>query len=546
MSRSLSSDVDALTAAAGVVAEQPRGDDPRSESPPADGANRRDAVSIKAMLSDAAVYGLASVMDRAIGFALLPIVTLLLSPRDYGIVSLFTTTASLTFIVTSLCLHQAFFRFYTETTDDVRRRELIDTSVTLAIGFWAIAATAVWIFAEPLNRWIFDLPGRALVGALAVVALAEAIDALAGNRLQADGRPWALFWIRIGSALAVRSASVAAILVGAGAWGIISCDAAGRLATVAVITAVAFPRVRLRVSRPLVAPLASYGALLVPALLSFAAMAVTDKYTIRALVEDPLEQIGLYSVGERIAGIMQMANLAFILGWQRFAFRNMHLPDGSRIIARGFLAYAAGGAVVATGLALLGDDVTYWLIAEKFHGGMSVITPLTGAVYFSGLASAAEIGLHKARRPGSISRLNVGAALLNVALNCYAIPRWGIQGAAVATLVSQAARLAGVWRASQRAFPMPVNYGRLAIVWGTCLAIFIAGQLFRGFGWAGATVGQAALVAATPLVLWRLPMWSEAERATVRRAWRSVATRGASFGRHSAAGAGESRSKSPT
>ena len=64
------------------------------------------------------------------------------------------------------------------------------------------------------------------------------------------------------------------------------------------------PEARLVPDPKLIRPLVSYGALLVPALVSFYVMTVADKFMIRALTDSPLEQVGLYSVGERIAGVM--------------------------------------------------------------------------------------------------------------------------------------------------------------------------------------------------------------------------------------------------
>jgi O-antigen/teichoic acid export membrane protein len=315
-----------------------------------------------------------------------------------------------------------------------------------------------------------------------------------------------LFWIRISGSITLRTAGVIAVVLGAGAWGWILADALGRLLTTLLILAVAFRKARLSVDARLVRPLASYGALLVPAMLSFYAMTVTDKFAIRALTESPMEHVGLYSVGERIAGIMHFVNLAFILGWQRFAYNNMHLPDGRSIIARGMFVFAVGGGFLAMTLSMLGDDFTHWVISPKFAGGIPVIAPLTVAAYFGGLASAAEVGLHQSKKPLTISTLNLAAAGLNILLNCVMIPIWGIAGAAIATMVSQGTRMALVWRASQRSYAIELDYRRLSAAIVLFAGVLALGQGLRPFGWTTATIGQSLLVIVTPLVLWLLPV----------------------------------------
>src|SRR5690606_37793731 len=106
----------------------------------------------------------------------------------------------------------------------------------------------------------------------------------------------------------------------------------------------------------------------------------------------------LYGVGHRISSIMQLINTAFLLGWRRFAYKNIHHPDGPRLLARGVTLFSLAGGYGALGLSLLGDDLTYWVVDAKFHPGIVVIVPLTWSTFAWGLSDIACIGLHKAKR----------------------------------------------------------------------------------------------------------------------------------------------------
>ncbi len=486
-------------------------------------ANPEKAISIKELFGDTAVYGLASIADRAIGFLLLPVMTAILGPKDYGLTSLFTTTSHLFFVFFSLGIHQGFLRFYTEAKDAVTRSKVLNTSLMLAIGYWVLALPIFFWVGETLNRWIFGIEGSALVFALVAGTLIQVIDAVASNRLQVDGRRWAFFSVTVTSSVVLRAVAIVLVLLGTGAWGWVLSATLGRLIPLVVLVILALPDARMKFDTKLARPLASYGALLVPAILSFYIMTIGDKYLIRALTANPLEQVGFYSVGERIAGVMQMANLAFIFGWQRFAFRNMHLEEGPSILGRGILWFAIVGSFMAMALALLGDDLTHWLISEAFAPGIVVITPLTLAALFGGIASAAEIGLHKRQRPLHISYLNVLAAVLNIGLNFWAIPRWGIAGAAVATMASQAIRLWIIWRASNKAFPMPVDFRRLLLAIGMFTLVYGVGQIFSQFGWVPATIGQLLLVLITPVLLWFVGFFTMEERQSLVQMTRKIA-----------------------
>ncbi len=474
-------------------------------------------ISLRQLLGDVMVYGMASIADRAIGFLLLPIMTAILLPADYGIMSLFTTTAHILFIVGSLGIHQGFFRYYTETQDSRVQLQVLNTSVALAVGYWAILLPFFWLFRTQLNHLIFGIEGSALTLALAAAMLIQVLDSVASNRLQADGRRWSYFIVVISSSIILRTTAILLVLQGMGAWGWVLSDTLGRLVAVILLLFVAMPDMSFRPKRNLIKPIASYGILLVPALVSYYIMIVADKYLIRALSDHPLQDVGFYSVGERIAGAMQLVNLAFIFGWQRFAFRNMHHEDGQPLIAKGMLWFAIGAGFFALALAMLGDDLSRMLIARIYEPGIVVITPLTMAALAGGFASTAEIGLHKRKKPLHISSLNGLAALLNVLLNLWAIPRWGIAGAAYATMICQFLRVVVIWRATNAAFPLPFEYGRFFAVACLFLAIYFLGQILAPGPVGRATLVQFFLVLITPFLLWFSGLINADEKAAAKQ-----------------------------
>lgn len=497
-----------------VVAES--GTDSIVASPPNDEQEVPQKISLRQLLGDVMVYGMASIADRAIGFLLLPIMTAILQPEDYGIMSLFTTTAHILFIVGSLGIHQGFFRYYTEAQDSDSQLHVLNTSVSLAIGYWAFLLPFFWFFRTQLNQLIFGIEGSALTLALAAAMLIQVLDSVASNRLQADGRRWSYFLVVICSSIILRTTAIILVLQGMGAWGWVLSDTLGRLIAVILLLFVAMPDISIKLKRELVKPIASYGILLVPALISYYIMIVADKYLIRALSDHPLQDVGFYSVGERIAGAMQLVNLAFIFGWQRFAFRNMHHEEGQPLIAKGMLWFAIGAGFFALALAMLGDDLSRLLIAQVYEPGIVVITPLTIAALAGGLASTAEIGLHKQKKPLYISSLNGIAALLNVVFNLWAIPRWGIAGAAYATMICQFLRVVVIWWAANAIFPLPFEYGRFFGVTGLFLAIYLLGQVLAPSTIGIATIVQSLLVLVAPILLWFSGLINASEKAAAK------------------------------
>ena len=473
------------------------------------------AATIGNLISESAIYGLAKILDPVIGFALLSVITAILTPSDYGRIRLFTHTSAIVFTLGSLGIHQSFLRFFTAAPDESTRRSIAGTAITLSIFYWVVLLPVGLVLARPIATTWFDSAQPAWVYLLLALALVETLDALGCNLLQASGRAWSFLFATVLNTILVRTFAVGLILGGSGAWGWVTGETIGRMIAAAMILMIAMRGVRLRTNRTDAAELSWYGLMLVPAMLSFYIMSITDTFLMRYLIPDYLPALGYYGVGERIATIMHMGNMAIILGWQRFAFGNMHRDDGGDVIGYGLFLYCVAAGFVALGLTLLGDDLMHWVIDESFAAGLTVILPLTGAALAGGLANMCDVGLHRQKKPHIISGVTTAAAVTNIALNFYTIPRYGFVGAAYATFIAQVFRLVAIFVVSQNVFRIPIPRRTMAVA-GYYATLFVIGKTLDPLGWILSGALQALLVAAAPIGLWLLPIWTGDERGEVR------------------------------
>lgn len=493
---------------------------------PTHGPSSQGVVTIRHLLSDTFVYGAAGVANRAIGLLLLPITTALLDPADYGVLGLFGAAASILWLVVSLGVPSAFFRFYAATERPARRGQLIGSSLVLSLILAAASLAATGVFGRQLSERLFGVSALWPSGLLVSNAICTMLISLGAGRLQADGYAYRYLAVNLISVVGSRGIGLALLFLGFGPWGWIVGELVGLALSLPVLVVLAWPRLRVSVDLRTMAQTLKYGALLTPAFISQWVMVGCDKLVMKATLADPEQAIGFYSVGERISSIVVFGNVAFALAWRRFAFHNMGVPGGASLLARGMKLYLLANALFALALALLGDDLTHWLIRAVFAQGMVVIVPLTVAGWLAGLADTAPVGLHRMERPAMISAVNVAAAVLNVGLNFWAIPRFGILGAAYTTLVSQLLRALAIWGASQRAYRLPFDYrgASYGLAW---MAVVFLGASVLGtrcihalpstWGWLASTVGQSLAVLVALAGLWKLPVFDADERAALQR-----------------------------
>jgi O-antigen/teichoic acid export membrane protein len=120
------------------------------------------------------------------------------------------------------------------------------------------------------------------------------------------------------------------------------------------------------------------------------------------------------------------------------------------------------------------------------------------------------IGVGRSRRTQFNWVVTGAAAAVNVALNLLLIPRYGMMGAAVATIAAYVTMFAGMSWWSQRIYHVPYQWRRVVTAALAGVALAGAGKLIGG----GLPVA-VALSLAYPLALLPLGFYLPAERKAI-------------------------------
>jgi O-antigen/teichoic acid export membrane protein len=476
---------------------------PEANSPasgPAGGSDRQ-AISVKRLFSDAVIFGIVGVFDRAIGFVLLPITTALMSVREYGVLSMYQTTTEIMQYLVAMGVLNSFFKHYAEETDDKTKREILNAS------FWQITLSAALLclifmpFASYWDQRVYET-GTILLAMLTVPSTyLSVLISLGDSRLQADGKAIVYALVNMFQTATMRGLALFLLWTGFGASGWIIGQTAGQVASIIAFSILAFPGVSFRLDPVWFRRLFLYGIVLVPLAISHWSMQGSARFMMNAMLEDPKYQVGLYTAGERISQIMMMFNLAFVLGWRRFAFSNIHHADGPRLLGHGATVFFCLASFAVLGLISLGDDLTRLMIREEFWGGIRVIPYLTIAGFLWGVTEVAAISLYKANKTYHLSGSYIAAAVFCIVLNFVLIRTNGMVGAAQAWMCGEIAKCALVLYFGYRYYPISFQYGRILHSLAVYIPIGVAcAYSFPNTTW-GSIFAQMGLMLLVPIIL---------------------------------------------
>lgn len=389
---------------------------------------------------------------------------------------LFTTLAKILFRVG---LDGAFFRVHYDLKTDDERRRLAGTVALFGGGVGTLLFLAVVAFRGVLTRLLFgtDAPAPQLVVLAAADVWLGSFAVVPLGLLRIQDRP-GLF----SSFAAVRHTAntllkVVLVMRGFGVQGVLWSDALATglfslvlLPTLVKNASLAFSGAFLREVLRFGLPKVPHGLMLQAQ--NLADRKILDLYVTRA-------DLGVYQMGYTLGQGVKFALSAFEPAWQPFVYSRIGTRDAPTTIAR-VVTYAWTG-FVALGLAVvvLARELLTLMTPKNpaFHAAAPIIPVVALAYVLHGAFLLTSIGIGIEKKARYYPIITAAAAGTNIAANFALIPRFGILGAAWATVFSYAVMAALGFLFSKRLYPIPFEWNRTGRVVLAAIACFLLSLL---------------------------------------------------------------------
>ncbi len=458
-----------------------------------------------------AIYGLGRLVSPILAVAFLRLYTHYLSRADYGRIEILIALTTVLAIVLRMGISSAFFRFYFDSEDPVDRRTVLRTSFWFTMAMATLGLAAGVVLAGPISSLLFDSGGGAnLVRAAFVGLWAQMNYEQLTSLFRVEERAVAYVAASlVNIAVTIAATVLLVVVLHRGAVGVIVGNFTGTLVVYLVLLGYRREQLGLQFDRDVLREMNRFGWPLVPSALLLWVTNFSDRFFLGQLSGDA--EVGLYSVGVRIASVMVLLLTAFRTAWPAFAYSIQSDEEAKRTYAWVLTYLVAGATWVATALALLSPWIVQVIAKSTFWEASRVV----GVLAFSTVAFAGyvviSIGIGRARRTQFNWVITGVAAVANIGLNLALIPPYGMMGAAVATVVAYAVMFAGMAWWSQRIYPVAYQWRRVLTAAAAGVGLAVAGKLVGG----GLPVA-ALLSLAYPLVLLPLGFYLPVERKRLR------------------------------
>jgi O-antigen/teichoic acid export membrane protein len=442
------------------------------------------------MLQGSGLYSIALLAAPLASLIVLPVNTRFLTPADYGTLDLLQQVSIVVSLLVGMNLSGSLGFFLAQRTLPAERAAVLGSAFFGSVGLGCIVAFAGCFFAPLVSRLVFASPGYAAYLRLVFISipLVFALE-VCSSWLRVEDRSVAY----VGSAVFRMAVSVAGTIIGLavlhmGVWGVLSASLAAMFATGLPLAVYAFRIYPAAFEFPLLLRLAKFS---LPLGLSGVALFVVH-FGDRFLLPHyrPMSDLGVYSVAYKIGMLISLVYFSFHSYWSAQVYHIARRDDAALIIARTFSYLML--VLTLCGMSLVvGSHPALRILTRPAYAGAAPLVPIIVLAYYvRGIGDFFRCLFLVKGRPGYDAACNwIGSGACIVAYFTL-IPRWGIWGAAIATLI--AFTLIGVlsvfW--SYRIHPYTLETARLsklAVAAGVPMAAYFVvpvSSLTGQLGWA--------------------------------------------------------------
>ncbi len=455
------------------------------------------------------IYGLGGVLNRFIGFLLLPLFTAYLTPAEYGIAAILGLITLIVVPIFSLGFGASMAPCYFEGSDLQRKAATVWTSVSILLLSAAVLVAAGVLVPDHVSRLAFGTPGYARLVTLTLASAACSVMYEPLNLyLRFEERARDVVVLSLIAALASIAVNVWLVVVlRRGITGLVIGGLVGQALTFALYLIPAIRAVPFRLDRKAGAELLRVGLPMVPSFAFVFILQQSNKYILQWF--RGLDAVGVYNIGFNLGMAMSMAVTAFQSAWLPFFMSFVDRKDEARVLfGRVLTYYVFGFGLLALLFFIAARPVVMIMTQPPFHGAYKVVGCAAFAEFLRGVFLILLPGMYFAREVPFQSLVQAVAAAAALALNFALIPVAGVLGAALALPASFAiqAVLLVAWNKRRTGVYLPVQYEwRRAL---PALGLYVVGAaiflLPRGSGLRGEIFLSVAAAFAAAAVLFLL------------------------------------------
>lgn len=441
---------------------------------------------IKKIFSDSAVYSFGIVLNRLLGFLLLPIYTHYFTPDEFGVYSLVYAFWFFAAVFYLYGMETSFQKYFIETDQVEGKKDVYSSTLILIFITSLVFSTVIFAGSELISRLLTGSPGNAYLFRL--LSLLLFIDALSRfPMILINSRQISKVYTFINVSAVIVNIAFNVVFIIILRWGLEGIFYAS-IISYSYIFAVSFiyclkffvlkiKKENLRILVKFARAFLFYGIFLI-------SLDSIDRFLLGFFKGN--QEVGIYSACYRIGVVMNLAVSGFRVAWIPFFLNLKTQSDNKEIFSKVFTYFSYGAMLLFLLISLFSNDLVrlrigeFTLIDQKYWSGTAVIPYILLAYFFFGLYTNISIASYFQDKISYLIISSAVGGVSNIIFNLILIPPYSLLGAAVSTLLSYSLMFIVLYVYSQRIYPIRYEWKRIITIVIIAVLLYLANDFAPG------------------------------------------------------------------
>ena len=399
------------------------------------------------------IYGIGQVLNRFIGFLLLPLFTAYLSPADYGIIAILGLISFIAVSLFSLGVNGAIGVCYFDDNSDAHKQQTVWTTFFILLAGTFLLYLCAFLFPHQISQIAFSTTRYADLMVMTLLTAGMTILTSPFTLYLQFEEKAKLFVILtiITTLFSVALSCTLVVLFKRGVHGMVESTLIASMIGLFLFFSFTFARLKIKTSRKMMRKLLMLGLPLVPSAFMVFVLQHGNKYILQYL--SGLDAVGIYNIGFNLGMAMSLLVAALQSSWLPYFMSYVDKQDEAGILFGRILTYYV---FVFGSVSLLffifAKPVIMIMTQPEFYEAYKVMGLSAGASFVSGIFFILLPGIYFAKDVRYMTVIQIVSTAVAVVLNFAFIHIYGLLGAALALLLGFTTMVAGVmiWNYLQR------------------------------------------------------------------------------------------------
>ncbi len=472
---------------------------------------------IKQLTKDTAVYGVSTIVGRFLGFLLVPFYTNIFPPDQLGIYSNIYAYLAFFNIMYIYGMDVAFMKYASLEEENKKIKTIFSTTYFTIIFSSILLSFILFLFKNPVVEFSKISGNLELIFYYLLTILffdTLVLVPFAHLRLQRKAKKFAFLKI-VNIVVNIVLNYVLIVHYKMGIDGIFLANMISSMLTFFMLLPEILKYLQFSFDLSFLKMLFKFGFPYLPASLAAMIVQVIDRPLMLILSNET--QLGIYSANYKLGIFMMLVVSMFQYAWQPFFLNNAKDENAKEIFAKVMLLYIVVASLIWFSVSLFIPEIIHlellpgkFLIGEKYWSGVGIVPIILLGYLFHGIYVNFQAGIYIKEKTKFFPYITFSGAIVNLVINILFIPKYGIWGAAFATLFSYLTMALIAFIFSNKTYPIIYEYKKITSIFVLIILSFTFLYLFENLSIIY-KMGSFAVFFAFLILIWKSRILSQSK-----------------------------------